>query len=511
MVADRSISRRKCHGCGRTGRIHCPAVGGFICSQCCGAGRGSKFECPSSCEHYPFGTDSYGSFGVIEGRLIKRCMDRLHADLEIDAWMKSELDRGFAQLKQQAPESLDSGGGEYLIQTVSVRAIYFETIVRGNTLARQWEALGWKGWNNDEQQLIEFTRRSLRPGVIEVVEVISEHQTLCRDPLDPDRGEFTVFDYSLAGRAAPYDLLFGWVMDLPQFSRTIGSCLVFERRELPALREKLRELEAEAGGPDELRSVLASKAIELWCWLYQTTKESRNRTIEGLDAHWCRAEFRFVGGADGSIDYLFSQIQFEQAEPDDSEEEDGEFLRMDWMRSGLDDRAPVMPLQTKKIGPGGEIAGEALAMLKFVENESCDGLILQCVGKKLFEYLLGRLEEMLGDSIVLEKRLEENLGGRSGTSGSRAKVQPNPADGEQTVALLLQDRYSEMLNERIPMLRNLTPLEAAASKDPEIQEELAEFARSHVNSLHELANRKGHAVPDLAWFFEKIGMGHIWR
>jgi hypothetical protein len=439
-------------------------------------------------------------------------MDLLHDDPEIDAWMRSEMDRGLAEIKAQALESLESGGGaEYLIQTVSVRALYFESIVGGQTLARRWEEDAWKGWSNDERQLIGFTQRSLRLGVIEVQQVTGDHQVVCRDPSDPDRGEFVVFDRSLAGRAAPYDLLFGWVMDLPHFSRTIGSCLIFERRQLPELLGKLRELAAEAGGSDQYRSILASQAVDLWCWLYRKTTESKGNFIAGLDAHWCRAEFRIVGDADGPIDFLESQAQFELADPDESDEQEGEFLRLDWMRGGDDAQAPVTALQSKKLDPDGSVVGESLGRLIFVEKESHDELILECVTREMFEYLIGRAMAMFGSSIILQKRSEEDLSKRSPGGSAQPKVLPDPAESDQITASILQERYSALLHEPVPMIRNLTPLEAAASSDPEVRAELEEFARTHVNHLHELANRKGHTMPELAWFFEQIGMGDIWR
>ena len=42
-----------CMHCGKAkGTRHCPALNGYICSRCCGEGRGVEIDCPSSCSYY---------------------------------------------------------------------------------------------------------------------------------------------------------------------------------------------------------------------------------------------------------------------------------------------------------------------------------------------------------------------------------------------------------------------------------------------------------------------------
>lgn len=36
----------------RTGKRECPALGGYICSRCCGEHRGSEIKCPADCRYF---------------------------------------------------------------------------------------------------------------------------------------------------------------------------------------------------------------------------------------------------------------------------------------------------------------------------------------------------------------------------------------------------------------------------------------------------------------------------
>ena len=43
----------KCISCNhRKGRRECPALGGMICTQCCGSKRGSEIKCPDDCRYF---------------------------------------------------------------------------------------------------------------------------------------------------------------------------------------------------------------------------------------------------------------------------------------------------------------------------------------------------------------------------------------------------------------------------------------------------------------------------
>lgn len=181
----------------------CPAKGGIITPEDCGRGRNSTIACPVECPHNPFSPANFRDHYLpLEAKVIDHLSRKLAGEIT----------------PSQARELMDAAdsGDDFL-----VHALHTRLLLAGGRLAR-WMADDFtRHWKNDEVAMLGYFR-TLRPALIEFHEVTGEATGTAIDWLQPDMPSFTLIDAGIAAVAGRYEVMLGWLHDLPAGQRLSG-------------------------------------------------------------------------------------------------------------------------------------------------------------------------------------------------------------------------------------------------------------------------------------------------
>ncbi|MCK4775340.1 MAG: hypothetical protein KAT30_11160, partial [Candidatus Krumholzibacteria bacterium] len=276
----------ECAACGRRARRICPALAGMICPACCGIGRGTKIECPPDCSYFPFGTAAYDLWLKID-----------------EAWQPKALKYVVGKIgqaefkaaaKQLAPSWLDKDHA--FIEGAGAALLYYLAVNKGDDLplGEIWKEEGWPGLNNDERFMAEYRTHSL-PGVLEVQRVLNDTAVECIDLLDPDRGNFVVFDRGTASTASRFATMIVWLTHYPHFTRLAGNGVIvpneLSKKFLSAIRERAEET-FNSDSDEAVKRYLAESFGEAADLVKSLIDERRDQMIASLDADQCAASYQ---------------------------------------------------------------------------------------------------------------------------------------------------------------------------------------------------------------------------
>ncbi len=205
-----------CKVCGRRARRRCPAIEAYICTRCCGSKRGTDFGCPVDCEFYPFGIAGYNLWLNLNDALALKIARRVMS--EVGEFQFQSVLNCFPAGGASSRE--DWRGSAYL---AVLHCLLVKRGGDGKTLANRWEADGWAGLRPDEALMMEYQSRAFVT-VTEIQRVVDHQRTECIDIFDAERTPFIIVDRSLAGRAARFSRILGWLTHYPHFSKLGQFC-----------------------------------------------------------------------------------------------------------------------------------------------------------------------------------------------------------------------------------------------------------------------------------------------
>lgn len=181
----------------------CPATGGVITPEECGRGRNSSIACPVTCPHNPFAAaNHHEQFEALESKVLGLLGRKLVAE-----FTPSQV-REMADAIQQNDD-------------FTTQALLTWHLIGEGRLAK-WQAEDFaRDWKNDEIVMLRHLA-TLRPVLLEFREVIDEQTCFAVDLLHPELPAFPVIDPGAANRIGRYEIVLGWLYEVPAGQRLGG-------------------------------------------------------------------------------------------------------------------------------------------------------------------------------------------------------------------------------------------------------------------------------------------------
>jgi hypothetical protein len=216
-----------CTHCGqRKGKRSCPALGGAICSRCCGQHRLVEIACPSDCVHL-------GGLAVV--RDPARAVPFTNTDY-LSAWDKL---RAFAVGATDFSREVAAqvGDGTPWDPSIAIAYVHYgHRGVDGSRLIEHFIAARARTLSAGEAAAIVALQRA-RASLFEVVAVRTGVGLDLRDMLSGESSH--VRDVTGSARLRMNDVLFAWVMDFPDHREFTGAACLIERAHVERVRAAL--------------------------------------------------------------------------------------------------------------------------------------------------------------------------------------------------------------------------------------------------------------------------------
>jgi hypothetical protein len=420
----------------RKGKRSCPALGGTICSQCCGQHRLQDIDCPSACIYL-------GGLSIVR--------DPARTDA---AFTKDDYNSTWEKLHA-------FGGGRRVVRDEA-----FARFFDDDTPPPEWEqgvgiAYLYYGYRDaDGQRVIDHflaaRGRGMSRGEVaatvalqhawaSLFEVTSVQTGIGLDLRDLLSGEtIHVREVSATGHLKKWDVLFAWVMAFPDHMELTGAACFVPRPHLDRVRRALdvelaRARRERPGVADrELVGPIAWAPVRALREALRDFKMPKMQTTDGEDLLLCTAHFAIQDAA-AVRDRLATAPDFES-------DDDGDYTWLNREGNAVMGPGPVT-LGRVRIADG-ELVLETMSRER-IER-----------GKRLIESMLGELVAHRIDSIQdPESAMREHKG------SDREDADEIPEDVQrEVVGQYLRDHYRRWLDDPLPALAGKSPRKAARTK-----------------------------------------------
>ena len=214
----------------------CPAKGSVITPEECGRGRNSSIACPVTCEHNPFAANNHREhFEDLEAKVFGLLGRKLIAELTP------------SQVREMA-DAMTKGDD---FTTQALLAWY----LIGEGMLTKWQAEDFaKDWKNDESVLLRHFQ-TLRPALLEFRGVVDELTCNAVDLLRPELPAFPVIDPGVASRVDRFEILLGWIYEVPSGQRLSGGAVTMPATGTQDPEEAFSTLLNHLGAPTEGRDL----------------------------------------------------------------------------------------------------------------------------------------------------------------------------------------------------------------------------------------------------------------
>ena len=215
-----------CHCGHRKGKRSCPALAGAICSRCCGQHRLVEIDCPSDCIHL-------GGLAIV--RDSGRAVPFTKADYSA-AWDKL---RSFALAATEFSREVAARVGNGTPWDTSIAVAYVHHGHRsadGNRLIDRFVAARGRALSPGEAAAIVAMQRA-RASLFEIAAVRVGVGLDLRDLLSGKT--LPVREMTGSARLREHDVLFAWVMELPDHRELTGAVFHVERAHVERVRAGL--------------------------------------------------------------------------------------------------------------------------------------------------------------------------------------------------------------------------------------------------------------------------------
>ena len=445
----------------RKGKRTCPALGGMICTQCCGEHRLREITCPRDCVHLgglavvrdesaSFTKADYGSM-----------WEKLHVYAQSAVAFRNEA---LGWCFDDAPDEWETG--------IATGYLYYgHRDATRQRLVDRFLAERGRGLASGEAAAVVSLQRAWA-SLFEVVAVQTGTGLELRDAFPGET--IRVREVSASGQLQKWDVLFTWVMTFPDHLELTGAACIVPRPQLDrvrrAIEQELETVREERPGVID-RELVGSVA---WCVLEELREISQDRrlpelrTTDGEALQLCKAHFSVTDEA---------AVRAKLATVLDADGTD--YIWVD--REGNKVMAGPVTLGHVRLGH--------------------DGLVLETMsrernirGKQLLADALGELIVHRADSIqapeaaLRDARPVEN----------REQV---PDDVQREVlGTYLRDHYVKWLDDEIPALGGKTPRNAVRTRQGRAQVE-----RMLADIEHQVQRMPGGDTVDIAGMRRELG------
>jgi hypothetical protein len=483
----------------------CPAIGGELRPEECGAGRNSRYSCPPECPHNPLAPRNYDQLLILESGL----------DAKTFQWAAFEDPARDASFEGRL-EDAQAGSPAHGLHAAVVWQLFYRCDASGLTSSQRWERAGFPGLNNDERVLVA-AKIKMRIVLLEVRQVLDAERTEASDLLAGDGAPIRFLDRSFAASAVRFASLLGWAYPLPHFWRLSGTAIRLSELGPFSVEDVVAETIRHLGGPSEAeakRRWLAEHFIRAEKSITATASERLRRMYLELDASWGHAVYELTAPYADCRSAIDAEPAVESADLEGSERAEG----FKEVRTWFDDSAEA---RTQSLGQGRPLLGTIQMKEGSWKVEASSGARLDRL-RKLFEDRLGQRVRFVrerrddlgarmagnipvaGDSNLIPPRLLEHINAPAFTVSKMSySLSTDPAKLTETVR---QASLKTFPDEPVPMLDGRTPREAAG--DPSLRKRLIALMKIHVRGVDEENLRKG-AASDINPLLRELGLHEI--
>ncbi|MGE0550532.1 MAG: DUF1841 family protein [Kofleriaceae bacterium] len=418
----------------RKGKRTCPALGGSICSLCCGKHRLAEISCPSGCVHL-------GGLALVREPEVAT------------GFTKDDYNAAWAGLNQFGESAgnasdtaylrffdLESPPEEWEMAIASGYVFYGYRDAKGRRVVDRF--LAERGRALPRGQVAALM--ALQQSWASLFEIVAVKRAVGFELRDLVSGKtVSVREVSATEQLKQWDVLFAWLMPVDDQLELTGSVCVVPRAHLDVVRSALETAIAEARNeyPELLDRQLA--AMVAWAPVKAMREAVRNSEIPTLSTSdgdamlFCKAHYRVD-------DEARVRERLEQA-PELTFDGHG-YAWIEPPSKGRKRSTPVV-LGFVRIGDGELV-------LETMSRERNDR------GKRM-------LDGMLGDAIVrgLDSIQDPESAMRHAKQQPRSSAPELPADEQaELIGSMLRDHYRQWLDDALPALGGKTPRQAARTK-----------------------------------------------
>jgi len=412
----------------RKGKRSCPALGGAICSACCGQHRLSKIQCPTDCPHL-------GGLAIVHDASASFTQD------DYSAAVKKLLE--FARVDSvdsRLAERFDGQAAEWEMPILNGYLLYGHRDAAGNRLVDRFLATRGRLLSTGVAaalRTLQLARASLFE--IEQVQVGSGFDVV--DLMSDEK--IHIREISGTAQLKKWDILFAWVMEREgNIELTGASCFVQRAqldRALAAIDEALEDERAEhpdVPDRDLVGSVAWAPVLALRA-AYAAASKPELRTTDGEELMFCKSHYTATNMT--TVRRRLAKVGALQPDAEG-------FVWLDRSRAKRRNETPTV--------------------LGHITLDS-DGLVLETMSKERNARGRELLERTLGSAITHRadtlQDVHSAVEAHRGRAGERRDEVPEEVQRE-SIGTYLRDYYVRWLDEPIPALGNKTPRKAVKTK-----------------------------------------------
>lgn len=451
----------------RKGKRTCPALGGSICSVCCGRHRLSQIECPSGCVH-------------LGGLSIARSTQ--------PSFTKADYESAFAKLldfSRRIPpdplvaELLDGQADEWEMPMAIAFVAYGHRDADGKRVVDRFVSTRGRLLPAGEVAALVALQQA-RASLFEVEEVQLGVGLRLHDLVTDEH--LHVREVSATAQLKKWDVLFAWVMTAGEHQEFTGASCIVPRAHLERVREVIEEeLEAERhehpgiSDRDLVGSIAWAPLVSLRA-AYRDARMPQMRTTDDEELIFCNAHYSILD-REGTLARL--------NEIPNLERDDEGFT---WINRAGNERMGTGPLTLGRI----DVTDDALVLVTMSRERNARG-------RAMLEGALGSMVEHRADSIQDPEVAIKDARARGRSAKHEDEV---PEDVQRAVVgQYLRDYYARWLDDEIPALGGKSPRKAVRTKRGRAQ--VAELLKDLENGLQRQVG--GHAV-DVSALRRELGL-----
>ena len=501
------MSRKYCVSCNGSGaKRMCPALGGSICSRCCGSQRNSAIQCTAECPNNPFGVNNYDEWLKLDGSWGEKCFGYVleHYGYYNEHSLKKELGK-YKLTEGGVTEDVFEDAAPLFMHA----KLFWEPFKDDMCLADCWERNDWKGLNNDECAMMAF-KRTTRPVILEIQEKINDTEMLCVDLLDPSKKPFSVFDRSIAARYSRFSRSVNLVCRFPHYYRAGPSGIELQHELTDPFLEELEAISADLG--ISIRDYLSGHFVEACRRVHRMGLKRRDLMIDSLDINEWTAVYKLNIAQNEVAKVLSIKPEFEL-----EESKIQGVMEYSWLRRGeskkIEKKIPgLLQHGDESFGVGG------LGRLRLLE----DTLEVIVLGSEKYRFARKTLDKYLGACITFisetEKDLKKELHGRledrteprleSRMAGEMKGENEIPPEVQaQVMSQFHEQHYRQFIDSPFPMLENKTPRQAAKIK--KLRPKLLDLMKLHIQGIEKQNRENPFLSLDIDWLLDELGVEEL--
>lgn len=495
--------KTSCSLCSTRMRAHCPALDAPICGPCCGGKRNISIKCTPDCQYNPFGPVNYDNCLRIDEKLNYKMVEYINRFYDLSAF-------------SAVVDEMSHDNSDHARLLGSIAATYYLLFQKrnseGKTLVEGWRDNGWEGLTADEQAVMSF-HLSVRPAIVEVQKAIDYQSMECVDLLSPEKGVFIVYDRNASSKIPRFTRLWTWVAAYPYYSRLSNALEVGENilgGLMEQIHEDIEEVRKKSKNGASRDEILAANFGRYSRFICDESEKARQRMLEHLDFHLCRAFYAIKWGREKVKDVLDSKPDFRFLPDAKPEKGIGQALTYDWLRLGEskavegkmfsffrhEEGDPEVGMMGRVYLTDTECVVEVMSRLKFKFAK-------EIVKKYWGDLLEFRREAVVDIAKQMAEKTNENRAERHDSDRSQEKKAVPREVEEYLMKEHYRKHYTKFLDDAIPALNGMTPRKAAQSE--KMRPHLISLMKGHIHQVDRMSKERGFLI-SIDWVLDELGL-----